>query len=653
MKTPPLPACFRDAFRLASALAVFFLLQNPFLFGQSRIDSLEKVLAGATGRHRAELLYVLGWEYRFSNREKALQYGEEGLQLGRSLRDTGAIAGSLNSISETYLNFGDYEQAEKITREELPFARYLLPQSKTLLGALTRLGTIHYRRGKLDSALVYQLEVQREAEKIQKPEIIGVAALNLGLTYMDLKRWPEALQYFQAALGAFQSINFAAGVGACYVNIAETLRNQKKYHEALEAALKGEETLQQSGNKLHLGYLYGIMADLYTALGDNLNRLAYAQKALVLAEENKDELSISQNEAKIGRVLLENGDAASARRYFDASLQIAEKIQHKSMMLENYANLRDWHLMQKNFPQAAIFDEKYRNGMDSVFNAQMAEKIADSQTRYETEKKEAEIATQRLSLLNQRLWIFGLAGGLVALMVLSYLFYNRYRQRQKAELAAAVIREQKLGLSAVIEAQENERKRIAKDLHDGIAQELVALKLGFDALGRRIGRIAPDESASFAELNAQLDTSCTEVRNIAHIMLPPALEQHDLAPALEMLLHNTAQPAGLQAKFDTRDLPAEIDEKKRIGLYRILQELLNNVVKHARARSVYVQLSGAGSHLQLRVDDDGQGFDFEAARSKGTMGILNILSRVSTLGGEFRAEKRHPNGTSSLVIIPI
>jgi signal transduction histidine kinase len=350
--------------------------------------------------------------------------------------------------------------------------------------------------------------------------------------------------------------------------------------------------------------------------------------------------------------LLEQGDLANARHYFDTSLQIAEKIQHKSMILDNYAHLRDWYLLQKDFQQAEVFNEKYRSGMDSVFSTQMAEKIADSQTRYETEKKEAEIATQRLALLNQRLWIFGLAGGLIALVVLGLLLYNRYRQRQKAELAAALIREQKLGLNAVIEAQESERKRIAKDLHDGIAQELVALKLGFNALGRRISRLAPDETARFAELDAQLDASCTEVRNIAHIMLPPALEQRDLAQALEMLLHSTTRPAGLRAQFQAGDLPDDIDEKARIGLYRILQELLNNVVKHARAGNVQIQLSQSDNRLQLRVEDDGQGFDFEAARNKGTMGVLNILSRVSTLGGEFRSEARQPQGTVSIVTIP-
>ena len=638
---------------LACLATLLFFLAATVASAQSKKDSLEKILSGTTGNHRAELLYVLSWEYRFSSKDKALQYGGEGLQMAKKLKDTAAIAGSLNSLSETYLNFGDFDQAESITREELPYARALLPQSKNLLGALTRLGTINYRRGKLDSALVYQLEVLREAEKINKPELTGVATLNLGLTYMDLKRHSEALQYYQSALAAFETIHFAAGVGACYVNIAEVLRNQKKYPEALDAALKGEAVLKKSGNKLHLGYIYSIMSDLYAAMDDNPRRLDYMQKSLALAEENKDELTIAQNQAKLGRVFLETGDPDKAKQYIDASFKLAEKIQHKSTVLEIYANLRDWHLLRKEFRQAALYDEKYRSGIDSVFNAQMAEKVADSQTKYETEKKEAQIATQKLALLNQRIWIFGLLGGLLTLIVLGYLFYNRYRLRKKTELAAAIIREQKLGLGAVIEAQENERKRIAKDLHDGIAQELVALKLGFNLLQNKLQKAAPAEAERLGDLSRQLDASCTDIRTIAHVMMPPTLEQHGLAPSLELLLRNTAQTVGLQVQFDSRDLPPRLDEKAQIGLYRILQELLNNVIKHAQATRVMIHLFRADNQLVMRVEDDGRGFDFEAARMKGTMGVLNILSRVSTLGGEFFSEKTLPHGTVSTIRIPV
>ncbi len=638
---------------LSIILGIFCSFSAPALLqAQSKIDSLENALTTAAGNKRAEILYVLSWEYRFTDKDKALRYGEEGLRLATQLRDTGAIASSLNSLSETYLNFGEYDKAEQITREELPYAR-AIPQTKNLLGALTRLGTIHYRRGKFDEALVYQLEVQREAEKINKPEIIGVASLNLGLTYMDLRRYDEALQYFQTALTAFQAINFAAGMGACYVNITETLRNKKKFPEALEAAFKGEAILRESGNRLHLSYLYLSMGKTYKESGNTLKRLEYFRKGLALAEENKDELMIAMGQANLGQTLLETGELATAKQYLDRSLLAAEKMGEKSVLLENYAHLRDWHLLQKNFAEAGRFDEKFNNGMDSVFNAKMAEKVADSQTKYETEKKEAEIAAQKLELLRQRTWIAGLLAGLLAFIVLGYLFYNRYRLRKKAELDAAIIREQQLGLNAVIEAQEAERKRIAQELHDSIAQEMAAIRLGFSVLQHKLTAVSPKEAAQIGDLAQQLDNSCTEVRSLSHVMMPPTLELQGLAPSLDLLLRNTLQHTALEYSFDGQSAPESLDEKTKLGLYRVAQELLNNIIKHAKANKVMVMLYTAGNHLILCVQDDGTGFDFEQARAKGSMGLLNIISRVSTLGGSFRTEPVLPHGTLAVVRVPV
>lgn len=632
-------------------ILLFCLCGNGFT--QSKIDSLEKVLPAATGNRRAEALYLLCWEYRFTDKEKALRYGEEGLRLARELKDTAAIASALNGISETWLNFGDYDQAEKITREELPYARAIIPETKCLLGALTRLGTINYRRGKFDEALVYQLEVQREAEKINKPEIIGVASLNLGLTYMDLKRYDDAMQYFRIALAAFEKLGFAAGIGACYVNIAETLRNQKRYPEAEDAAFKGESILKKSGNKLHLSYIYTVLGKLYRETGDQPRRLEYQQKALALAQENKDDFMVCANQSNLGRTFLERGDLAPAKKYLDAAVALSAQIGEKSVLLETYAHLRDWHLLQKNFDEARQYDERFNNGMDSVFNAKMAEKVADSQTKYETEKKEAEIAAQKLELFSQRAWIYGLVAGILAIVILSYLFYNRYRLRKKAELDAAIIREQQLGLDAVIEAQEAERKRIARELHDGIAQEMAAIRMGFSVLQHKMTAASPQEAERIGELAHQLDQSCAGVRSISHLMMPPTLEQQGLAPSLELLLRNTLQYSNLNYVFENSDVPETLNEKTKLGLYRIAQELLNNIVKHAKATKVVLMLYTAGNHLILCVEDDGQGFDFEQARARGNMGLLNIVSRVSTLGGTFRAEPSQPHGTFVTVRVPI
>ncbi|MDX1913851.1 MAG: sensor histidine kinase, partial [Saprospiraceae bacterium] len=304
--------------------------------------------------------------------------------------------------------------------------------------------------------------------------------------------------------------------------------------------------------------------------------------------------------------------------------------------------------------KAALAAQKELAKTDEKLNAQTYNRATQTlEARYGAEKKERELSEQRAQNFRQLVALYTLAASLLAFAAFAYLFYHRYRLRKKAELDAAIIREQKLGINAVIEAQEAERKRIARDLHDGIAQELVALKLGFDALGRRVAKIAPEENPRLAELGEQLDQSCTEVRSIAHGMSPPLLEQQGLAPSLELLLRNTLHNAGLRVEFKSHDLPVQLDEKIRVGLYRIAQELLNNVVKHARAASVAVDLFHKEHFIVLKIEDDGIGYNFEEARAKGSMGLLNILSRANALGGEFFAEKRKPHGSVAWVKVPV
>ena len=143
------------------------------------------------------------------------------------------------------------------------------------------------------------------------------------------------------------------------------------------------------------------------------------------------------------------------------------------------------------------------------------------------------------------------------------------------------------------------------------------------------------------------------MRNISHVMMPPTLETKGLVPSLQPLLRNSIEQAGIRSEFEHVDLPVRLDEKVELGLYRIAQELLNNILKHAKANKIVMQLYRAGNFLILRVEDDGIGFDFNEARHAGSMGLLNILSRVRTMGGNYFSEKGELNGTISTVRIPI
>lgn len=637
-------------FKKCISVAAVFCCLICGLFAQSQIDSMENALSTATGKKKAELLYLLSWEYRFTDKDKALRFGQEGLQLAKELKDTVAIAGSLNSISETWLNFGDFDMAEKITAEELPFARFI-PNPKCLLGALTRLGTIYYRRGKFDDALVYQLEVLKESEKIKKPEFTGVASLNLGLTYMDLKRYDEALQYFQTALTAFQSIHHVVGMGACYINIAETLQNQKKYREALEVSFKAEEVLKSSGNKLHLCYIYTIMGKLYKETGNNQKRLEYFQKALSLGEENKDDFMIASNQAGLGRTLMEAGDMLRSKQYFDASLQLAVKMQQKSMILEDYAHLRDWYLLKQDFAQAKVYDEKYNAGMDSLFNVKMAEKVADSETKYETQKKEAAIRELENQNRIRNIINYSALAGILALLVVLWLSRRTYRQRrllQQVTIDRLESERKVVALNAHLEGQQRERLRIAEDLHDDFGSGLSKISL--------LSEVVKKKATASGELDKIAATAKELLLKMSEVVW--ALNHHnDTLPSLAAYIRRYTsgffEDSGVRCHFNIPDLPeVPLSGETRRNVFLVIKEALHNVLKHAEANKVDINISIAGSDIRIDIRDNGKGFA-EEARKKAGNGLLNMQKRMSASGGTFEVLDTSGKGASIRLTLPV
>lgn len=559
--------------------------------------------------------------------------------------------------------------------------------------ALDVRGWAHKNKGEFAAALPLFHQQLAIFTKTQDLDGQGRAFNNIGGTWSDMQAPDSAIVYLLKALAVKERIGNKGDIAAALSNIANAYNDLDAHDKAIETHLRTLRIRRELGEEKRSMFTLNNLMVAYGTQGNTEKATAYADTALAIALKYNNKLVAGVVCGGMGHVLNEQKRYAESIAWCERSLVYLTEANREQNMVYPLCNMaaayiglgqhakglevnqRGWAIMQKlklkepldpyheNFANAYAGLGDYKNAyewhkiyfmrIDTTNRNDYVGKIANIEAKYNLTKKEQELSKQRAENFRQRVALYSLLAALLAAAVFGWLFYNRFRLRKKAELDAAVIREQKLGLNAVIEAQEAERKRIARDLHDGIAQELVALKLGFDALGRRVGKIAPDETPRFADLNAQLDASCTEVRGIAHTMSPPMLEQQGLAPSLELLLRNTLQHTGLEAKLHAHDLPPRLDEKTEIGLYRIAQELLNNVVKHARAAQVVIELFQSENRLVLRVEDDGTGFDFEAARSRGTMGVLNILSRVSTLGGEFFSEKNQPHGTVALVKVPV
>ncbi len=640
---------FHFSLWLACGLVPFF----GFTQERYKPDSLLQILDNTKGRDRIEILRHLSRAYIGADKEKSISFANESLAEAEKLGNDTFIVRSIINLAAAYQNSGDHPSSIQYLNRGIEITRKNGNRDQ-LLECLGFKATALAGRKQTDKALPFAREALVIAEEL-KDSVGMLNALEIvAAAHKDLHQYEEAIQIYQREIAMLEHLpKRVFEKGRVSINLGDVYVSLGRKAEAIAIFEKGQAYFTQFGYPV--GALLATLALANCYLNDGqLEKAAEAYRQILEGNKSIQEPELGAlASAGLGVIEMEKRNYPTALDYYKQAEATAKPAGLHVVLKNIYDYMNELYCLKGDYTTAKTYKELSKNYADSVLTADVRDRISELQVQYETTQKELQIAEQKSEIFRTNALSYGLGASLLAFLGFGYLFYNRFRLRKKAELDAAIIHEQKLGLSAVIEAQEAERKRIARDLHDGIAQELVALKLGFDALGRRVGKIAPDESSRFAELGEQLDNSCTEVRSIAHVMSPPVLEQQGLAPSLELLLRHTLQHAGLEAKFNAHDLPMQLDEKTEIGLYRITQELLNNVVKHARAAKVMIELYSVGSDLVLRVEDDGTGFDFDAARSRGTMGVLNILSRVSTLGGEFFSERKLPHGTVALVRVPI
>lgn len=332
------------------------------------------------------------------------------------------------------------------------------------------------------------------------------------------------------------------------------------------------------------------------------------------------------------------------------SLGIKEHIKQAYFALSEYYQATD------NYKKAHESIQFYTLYSDSIINESVNQTVAEMQTKFDTDKKEQEIeklsqekVIQELVIQEKNNQILITVLGLILVIIFSVVFYQIYRIKQDRKMSAALIEEQKKGLKAVILATENERQRIAKDLHDGIGQTLSGIKLG---LSKFTAELPNDNQPEYSNILNIVDVACIEVRAISHQMMPKALKENGLVSAIEDMLNKSLAISKVEYSFNQIGIDeGRFDEALEIGLFRITQELVNNIIKHSGATKVDVQISKTKKHLVLLVEDNGKGFKFDEKRDG--IGLMNMKSRANTFNGEVNYETGLNKGTVATIRVPL
>ena len=238
------------------------------------------------------------------------------------------------------------------------------------------------------------------------------------------------------------------------------------------------------------------------------------------------------------------------------------------------------------------------------------------------------------------------------MILLSYSFYRRYKLRQETKLRDAIIKQQDLSTKAVLEAEENERKRIAQELHDGVGQMMSAAKMNLSAFESDLQLKDEAQKTAYEKIVSLVDESCKEVRSVSHQMMPNALLKKGLANAIREFIDKIDSRV-LKVDLFSEGLNERIDSNAETVLYRVIQECVNNVIKHSGANHLDISLIKDVDGISVTIEDNGKGFDVAQKTNVEGIGLKNMRTRIEYLKGTIEFDSTPEKGTLVAINVPV
>jgi len=550
-----------------------------------------------------------------SKYDSVLYYNRLGLELAKSKSDTFSIGVSLFNIGIAYRFMSDYENAVIYNLEG---AKLLEGKGYTNIeaGLYDGLQVLYMTLGQYDQAIPYgekAVSIGR-LQKDQNP--LAVALNNLSLSYMEVDRLADAETVLVEALAVSRNIENKSVEGSVLNNLAEI------------AIREGKTELLKS----------------------------YAERSLQIHREINSSEGIAISTRCMAIYYLHQNDFAKANEYCLAALKIDNEngfLLEKSQCLKTLSSVafasQDYDAGYRYFLESQKLDGE-------IFNESLAEKESSLKIKYETEKKEllikeleSEKKVNQLAMKHRTLVNYLLVGALVTILFISVLSYWNYKQKQKLQqqrISELETEKKLLATEAVLKGEEQERSRLAKDLHDGLGGMLSGIKYSFSTMKKNL-IMTPENQLVFERSIDMLDSCTKEMRRVAHNMMPESLVKFGLQAAMQDFCNDINESGVLQVTFLPIGLDnLLLDQTTAIAIYRIVQELMNNILKHASAKSAIIQLSNSEGHFTITVEDDGKGFDASILDKTRGIGWTNIQHRVDLLKGNLDINSQPEKGTS-------
>ncbi len=651
---------------------VLILLLLPWFSCTSlagELDSLKTLLKSASGTLRVDILNDIANSQKYVSTDSVLHYARLALKLAGELEYLHGKSNSYSNIAFVNVYRGKKDSAIAFIEKALAIDRVSgnkenEARNRLYYGnALMQFEEYEKASQNFIKALEY---FEKTGDKFYTSKISG----HLGIVFASLNDYQTALEYFNKALSGKREVNDSLGASMILTNLGYLHLKLKKYSEALSYFKKSLSFFEGTRYNNNLATLYSNIGECYAAMNEYNNALKYLTLAQGYLDKNRALYEQAFIYNHIADIYIKTGKFTKGEQYLKQALEVAGRIEHKTELALTYKLYHNFYLNTGDAKKAQQYFDKYISLRDSISSAERHEQVAVLKTKYETEKKEKENAILQADLemekkeriLNQRLvWFVSVAGCL--LIVLGFYFNrslkqknvilqkeNKIKEAEKETIKQETIANQQREFShKLIEKQEEERERIAGELHDEIGQELLIAKnkLLIDSKNKQ-------SKALNDEVSGILSDAIEGLSAISHNLSPLELEELGFTETIAVMIGRVENSSEIKFNLETENIDQILHEKKQINLYRVIQEAVNNIIKHSEAATAGLVIKRLDNDIIIKITDDGTGFDLSGISSdtdRPHFGLSGMKERVKLLGGQLNISSELNSGTEIKILL--
>lgn len=501
------------------------------------------------------------------------------------------------------------------------------------------------------------------AQQAKDTAYLGKNYLDLAIVFKNTQQYDKAVTYLQEAIGTFLAHHSNSATNNSGLNLINSYTTLAENYVLMGDNAKAKPVLDSAKALLTRDPNEHLIVDYYSAEALYNVAVKKYKEALVSVDSGVVKAKGQGRAYDEDRLLLQKFYALfNLKQYQEAKNVLSYLMDQELMMtmltsrLEIFKGMAETNAAIGAYKPAYEWSVKYSQLSDSINASRLKNEIHSMEIKYGNAEKQKAIETlkmekerSQLSARNTKLMIWFLASVCVLLFILAVVIWLYMRNNKRLSQQKDLVHQQQLREieqqqqihvgHALLQGEERERRRVAGDLHDGLGGLLAGVKMNLT------GMVAATQAHDLNRVVDQLDHSISELRRIARNMMPEALLKFGLETALKEACENLMSDQ-VNIRFQTYGIRQDIPHEKQLTIYRIVQELLNNAIKHASANEILLQCSQNADTFFITLEDNGKGFDTSAIRRFKGIGLSNVKNRVDYLNGRLEINSTVNEGTS-------